>query len=419
MRTVLLILLLCASALTVRAQDSVTTLAGLAQTSGAVNGPGTNALFSNPAGIVADATGNLYVADSQNNVIRKITTNGVVSTFAGLFGVAGTANGIGTNAQFNSPSGLAFEPNGDLVVGDTGNCAIRQITPAGTVSTLAGTPGTIGFADGAAGSALFSSPLGIVVATNGTILVADADNQCIRALTGGTVSTFAGRPQIWGTTDGTGTNAQFNGPVGLALDARGNLFVSDANNDTIRQITTNGIVTTFAGLAGQDGSANGTVNSARFRSPAGLAFDQQGNLYVADSFNQTIRKISTNGLVTTASGTVGVSGLNDGLNGAGKFYNPYGLIVAANGSLLVADTYNQTIRVVLVPFQLAVQTAGNARTATISWAAVIGQTYQVQYQNTLTTAWSNLGAPLIATHLSLSIVDNPPGSLRVYRVLQP
>lgn len=414
------ILMLLTLAAALRAQDAVTTLAGQAQVSGAANGGGTNALFSDPAAIVADTNGNFYVADSRNHTIRKIMTNGMVTTFAGQLGVSGTANANGTSAQFNTPSGLAFDANGNLFVSDTGNNAIRKITPAGTVSTFAGIIGPGGFADGSAGSTLFNSPLGIAVAANGDVFVADSGNHCIREISGGTVSTFAGSPQVWGSTDATGTNAQFNGPVGLAFDTDGNLFVSDANNDTIRKITTNGIVTTFAGKAGTDGSADGTLNAARFRSPAELVFDQKGNLFVADSFNQTIREISTNGIVRTVSGAAGVYGANDGMNGAGKFYNPYGLAVAADGSLLVADTYNETLRVVLVPFKMSLQISGAAQTATISWDAVIGKNYQVQFKDDLSAAWFNLGAAVTATGLSLSATDNSTGAggLRVYRVLR-
>ena len=418
MKTRFTILLLCAFTLAVRAQDAVTTMAGMAQVSGATNGTGTNALFGDPAGIVADSTGNLFVADSLNDVIRKITTNGVVTTFAGLAGITGTADGTGSGARFNAPSGMAFGRNGNLYVSDTGNNTIRKITPAGVVSTFAGVAGNGGYADGTAGSALFNSPLGLAITTNGTVYVADSGNHCLRMVFGGNVTTFAGSPQVWGSANGAGTNAQFNGPVSVAFDARGNLFVSDANNDTIRKVTTNAIVTTFAGAPGQDGSADGPVAAARFRSPAGLAFDLQGNLFIADSFNQTLREISTNGSVTPVSGTAGISGPTDGINGAGKFFNPYGLVMAADGSLLVADTYNETIRQVLVPFKLSLSTGGTAHTTTISWATVIGQTYQVQSSSNLTAGWANLGAAMVATNLTLSITDSSAGASRLYRVLR-
>ncbi len=412
-------LLLFSFAAVLHAQDAVTTLAGQALVIGTANGTGTNALFSDPAAIVTDSGGNFFVADSQNDAIRKVTTNGIVTTFAGQIGVSGTADGTGTGAHFNAPSGLAFDGGGNLFVADTGNSTIRKITPAGAVSTFAGIAGSSGFADGAADSAQFSAPLGIAMSTNGDIFVADSGNHCIRRISRGTVSTFAGSPQIWGSADASGTNAQFNGPVGLAFDARGNLFVSDANNDTIRKITVNDVVTTFAGAAGADGAADGVAAAARFRSPAELVFDQKGNLFVADSFNQTIREISTNGIVCTVSGAAGISSTNDGVNGAGRFYNPYGLAVGADGSLVVADTYNELVRTVLVPFKLSLQVSGAAHNVTITWPAVVGKQYQVQFNDDLAAAWSNLGSLVTATSLDLSATDNATNGdkQRIYRVL--
>jgi DNA-binding beta-propeller fold protein YncE len=169
---------------------------------------------------------------------------------------------------------------------------------------------------------------------------------------------------------------------------------------------------------GQDGAADGDLSSACFRGPAELTFDKKGNLFVADSFNQTIRKIETNGVVSTASGEAGAFGATDGMNGAGKFFNPYGLAVGADGSLVVADAYNELVRVVLVPFKLSLQLSGAAHTATISWDAVIGKKYQAQCKADLAAAaWTNLGSAQTAAGFSLSATDDSATEMKVYRVL--
>jgi DNA-binding beta-propeller fold protein YncE len=232
------------------------------------------------------------------------------------------------------------------------------------------------------------------------------------------VSTFAGDPQVWGSTDGMGTNAQFNSPCGLAFDASGNLFVGDANNDTIRKITTNGLVTTFTGAAGQDGVTDGGLAAARFRCPAELAFDREGNLFVADSFNQTIREISVNGTVSTVSGWPGEPGAADGSNGVARFFNPYGVAVAPDGSLLVADTYNEVVRNLLVPFQLSLQIHSPTQTTLISWSSVINRQYQVQFKSTLSSAWTNLGPAVTATDLKSTVPENVSASMGAFRVLR-
>ncbi len=406
---------------TVVAQDIVTTLAGQALVSGISNGFGTNALFSDPAAITVDLKGNLYLADSQNHAIRKIDSKGVVSTLAGQLGMPGSREGTGVQAQFDTPCGIALDQHGTLFVSDTGNHTVRKITLDGVVTRLAGLAGQDGFANGDASTALFSSPLGLAVATNGTVFVSDCGNHLIRAISpGGTVTTLAGKPGVWGSDDGLGPAARFNGPVGLALDDQGNLFVSDSNNHTVRKVTPDGDVSTWAGIAGVDGCRNGDARTATFCNPAELAIDRKNNLFVTDSFNHVIRMISRDRKVSTVSGVVGSSGTADGVNGQARFFNPYGIGINPDGSLIVADAYNQLIRVVLPPFAMALQTSGTNGTAKVFWSSVIGKAYQVQYKNPVDSGgWLNLGAPVMAVGLTASQFDNSLGNTlqRIYRVV--
>jgi sugar lactone lactonase YvrE len=408
-----------ALALPLRAQDSVATLAGQVLISGSTNGSSTNALFNDPAAVVADPAGNLLVADSQNHAIRKITTHGLVTTLAGQLGVPGRGDETGAQARFDSPCGLAMDKDGTLFVSDTGNHTIRKITPTGAVATIAGRAGQSGFADGPSSAAMFNSPLGLAVAANGTIYVADSGNHLIRAISpGGFVTTLAGRAENWGSEDGSGTNARFNGPVGLALDEQENLFVADSNNHTIRKITPEGTVSTWAGVSGVDGCRDGDAQSARFCKPAELAMDRKNNLFVADSFNHLIRKIARDGKVSTVTGAAGSSGAADGINGQARLFNPYGLAIRPDGSLVVTDAYNELIRMVLVPFDLSIRATNDA--VTISWDGIIGKRYQVQYKRALdSSAWTNSGQPITAASPIVGQTDHNlgPGTQRIYRVI--
>ena len=400
------------------AQDSVTTLTGQPLVSGPSNGPVATALFNDPAALVADAAGNLFIADSRNHVIRKISTNGIVSTLAGQAGTAGSSDGTGA-ARFDTPTGIALAPNGDLYVSDTGNHTIRRVAPAGAVTTIAGIAGQSGFTDGVGATARLNSPLGLAVAADRTIFVADSGNHLVRAIAPDrTVTTLAGRAETWGTQDGTGGNARLNGPVGVAIDSGGEIFVSDSNNHAVRRITRAGIVTTWAGVPGVDGSADGERLAATFSKPAEIAFDHHRTLFVADSFNHLIRKISRDGKVSTVTGVAGVDGSADGSNGQARLFNPYGLAIHPDGSLIVSDTYNELIRIVLAPFSVAVHVSGDG--AAISWQSLIGKTYQPQYQNELSPEpWVDLGPPVTATSLNTSVSDNSPGleRRRIYRAI--
>ena len=303
------------------------------------------ALFQFPVGIAADGAGNLYVADTSGNTIDKISAGGLVSTLAGSTGVAGSQDGTGGGALFNQPGGVAVDGAGNVYVADTGNSTIRKITATGTVSTLAGSPSTRGSQDGSGSAATFSAPVGIAVDSAGNLYVADAFNATIRKITpAGVVSTMAGLAASRGDADGSGAAARFNYPSGVAVDAGGNVYVADTYNDTIRQISVAGAVTTVAGSAGISGATDLTGQSALFNQPCGVAVDGSGNVFVADTGNGTIRRIAPGGAVRTVAGIAGIAGWGDGAAGSALFNQPRGVVVDASGNVFVADTGNGTLR---------------------------------------------------------------------------
>lgn len=320
---------------------NVGTLAGSAP-SGYTEGTGTAAKFNNPRGMIIDGNGNLYIADKNNHCIRKITPQGVVSTFAGSSS-AGYADGAGTAAQFNKPYGLAIDKDSNIYVSDKGNHRIRKITPQGAVSTIIGS-GTAGLVNAAGTAAQFNSPSAIALDGNGNLFVVDTLNHCIRKVSPqGIVTTVAGSG-VAGYIDSTGTAAQFNKPVGITFDTAGNLYVTDEGNNNIRKITPQGVVTTLAGLS-VGGYVNGAGVTAQFNSPAFITIDNQGILYVADKSNNRIRQVTTNfGVVTTFAGGA-TAGYTDAVAESALFNGPTGIITDKNGVFYIAD--NDIIRKVV------------------------------------------------------------------------
>ena len=325
----------------------VTTLAGTAGSSGSTNGTGSAARFFFPTGVAVDGSGNVYVAESSNHTIRKVTSAGVVSTLAGSAGSSGSADGAGSAARFNYPFGVAVDGSGNVYVADSSNHTIRKVSSAGVVTTLAGTAlsGVSISADGAGSAAGFYSPHGVAVDSNGNVYVGDTANHTIRKVTpAGVVTTMAGTAGSSGSTDGTGSAARFSSPTGVAVDNTGNVYVADYGNNTIRKVTSSGVVTTLAGRADYVGSSDGIGISALFRSPIDVAVDAAGNVYVTDSGNHTIRKVTPSGVVTTFAGASRSSGSTDGTGSAARFNFPSGLAVDGAANVYVADTSNHTIR---------------------------------------------------------------------------
>jgi len=369
----------------ISAAGAVTTLAGTGGSAGSTDGSGAAARFNSPVAVAVDASGNVYVADLGNYTIRKITPAGLVSTIAGSPGQTGAADGAGANARFNGPEGLAVDPAGNLYVADTAGSSIRKISPAGDVSTfaslsnptgialdpagnlivscrngivrkvspvggvtfVAGDPNQIGTHDGNGSTVRFSALEGIALDAAGNAYVADRDNNAIRKITpDATVTTFVGASLTvsFGYVDATGPNARFGRLSDLAVDTAGNVFVADPDNHCVRKVTPAGAVTTYAGSPGNIGSADGAAAIATFVRPAGIAVDAAGNVYVADADYCVIRKISTAGIVSTIAGSALVRGSADGVGAAARFSGPCGLKVDAAGNVFVVDGLNNSVR---------------------------------------------------------------------------
>lgn len=306
--------------------------AGTPAGSGNLDGPGTAARFSMPYSVAVDSVGNVYVADQGNDAIRKIAPDGVVSTIA--------------NAGLHGPSGIAVDGTGTVYVADTVNHTIRKIGTDGVITILAGTTGSTGSADGTGSAARFFYPSAVAVDNAGLVFVADSVNQTIRKITpDGVVTTLAGLAGYYGASvDGTGSAARFGTPEGVAVDNAGNVYVGDTNGESIRKITYAGVVTTLAGSLGHGGSDDGTGSAARFSHPGGLGADAQGNVFVGDTYNGTVRKITAAGVVTTLAGHLTERGWSDGVGTTARFDNPKGTAVDSAGNVYLADYGTNTVR---------------------------------------------------------------------------
>ena len=319
--------------------------AGMPGGAGSVDGTGTAARFNRPNGVVVDSAGNLFVADRSNAIIRKISKTGVVTTFAGKPGIWGHADGTGSAALFNDPCGLVMGSGGVLYVADSQNQVIRKITSAGVVTTLAGKVGQAGNADGTGDAAQFFGPKGMTFATDGSLLVCDTNNRTLRKVTmAGVVTTLAGQAGVSGTADGSLSEARFHYPEGIARAADGTLYIADSGNCTIRKITPAGVVSTLAGKAGTYGAADGTGTAAEFDYPTSLIVRPNGVLWVADYYNGAIRQVTQAGEVTTIMGAMGQWQNVDGTGTAARFSGPHSMVADAAGAVYITDAGNYNIR---------------------------------------------------------------------------
>ncbi len=321
----------------------VTTIAG-SGIKGSENGFKNIAQFNWPTGVALLRDMDIYVADFGNNLIRKIGNDSYVSTYAGT-GNTGYRDGRSEQVMFKGPDNIDIDREGNIYVADADNYRIRKITPEGIVTTIAGS-GKMGFADGIGAKAQFAYPTGVAADSFDNLYIADRGSNSIRKIDkNGMVTTIAGNG-VPAYSDGIGKASHFNNPISVVLDNTAlNLFIADSGNNIIRKINlTTTRVTTFAGSKDRiPGYRDGKGSDAMFSWPTGLAIDVFGNLYVADSNNNRIRKISPEAVVSTIAGTT-IAGFRDGLGHYSQFNFPTGLYADKLGNIYVADSGNNRIR---------------------------------------------------------------------------
>ena len=411
-----------------------TTIAGLAGASGSSDGTNSDARFYFPAGIAVDGAGSLYVAEILNHTIRKIAlrgTNWVASTLAGLAGVAGSADGTNSDARFDHPNGVAVDGAGNVFVADHYNHTIRELSPVGTnwvVSTLAGLAGVRDHNDGTNSDARFYSPTGIAVDSTEHLYVTDTANFTIRQVaafgTNWVVSTPAGLALDYGFVDGTNDEARFDFPYGIAASSAGALYVADWGNHAIREMTRLGldwVVNTIAGLSGTMGSTDGAGRNAEFNFPNGIAVDTQGNLYVADQSNHTIRRITPpanrDWMVSTIAGLALQPGSADGTGSDARFNKPWGVAVDIAGNLYVADYGNHTIRKGLPPWGAipSLQILLSANEVVLSWPSS-ATNFVLETSGRLSGPWGPLTNGLTTNAESLVLTNRLETPAAFYRL---
>jgi sugar lactone lactonase YvrE len=334
-------------------------------------GPATNALLNNPEGVAVDGRGNVFIGDTFNHRIRKVGANGIVTTVAGggtnSYGGPSGYSGDGgpaTNAELNSPAGVALDSTGNLFIADSRNNRIRKVGTNGIITTIAGGALNMygeswGFAGdgGPATNAQMDSPLSVAVDSAGNLFIADSNNNRIREVKAadGRIITVAGNGTYGYSGDGgAAANAELNRPTGVAVDGTGNLFIVDNGNNRLRTMGTNGLITTVAGKGTGGGTGGigdgGAATNASLSSPMGVAVDSAGNLFIVDAENGRIREVDTNGIITTVAGNGFWKYSGDGgaaTNASFWFYNndyDSGVAVDSVGNLFIADTYNDCIR---------------------------------------------------------------------------
>lgn len=328
--------------------DSCHVLANLSPNTSGINRH-CPAKFYYPNGIAKDSQGNLYVSESGNHVIRKISPKGVVTLFAGRMGIRGHSDGKFDEARFQSPAGLAFDSEGNLYVADQGNDIVRKITPEGFVSTIAGLSETKGFSDGLGAEARFNAPMDVVVRKDLGIFVSDIGNNTVRLINlEGKVSTFLGSAGKKGSANGCAycnesKVGRFNGISGMGIGGE-TIYIADTYNYLIRKIKKNNDLLTISGTAASVGAVDGPADVANYKTPFDVTSNNKGTVFVLDSGNDLIRQIDTKGIVTTLK----LKSKNGGPD-VSKLHFPRSLLWSEPNILYLTDTTDQTVKKITLP----------------------------------------------------------------------
>lgn len=419
---ILSILLLSGTALF--GADAIAPVSGATGEADHQDGTGSGARFNDPMGLARDSQGNLYICDARNHVIRKVAPGGVATTLAGLPGESGAVNGVGAAARFNFPSDIAVAPGGVLYVADTGNHCIRMIAANGAVTTLAGDLGSaddisLSYGaitcvpvqlDGTGAAARFNGPSGITYAPAGHLYVSDTGNQIIRRVNlNGAVTAVAGKAGAWGSADGNGADARFNTPMGLCMGADGNLYIADSMNHAIRCMTPQGTVTTFAGNALEAGFKAGSRLQARFLEPTDVVAHPDGGFIICESFGNALFRLAADDNVSLFAG--------DPETGPKSLDHPNSAACDADGNVYVADTFNQEVRLIIEKFRSSIERIDGTNQFTLTWDSLPGRSYQIQILGN--EGWVNASpAPTLANAEETSVTFPMPNEkVGIYRIL--
>lgn len=341
----------------VDSNNIITTFAGNGtQNFGGDNGPALTAQMLRTTSVASDGAGNFYVTDNDNNRIRLVSSStGWITTIVGGTGGFGGDNGPATSALINSPDAVTLDSAGNIYFSDSSNQRVRRISTAGIITTVAGN-GTAGYSGdgGLATGANLRGPRALAFDGAGNLLIADSGNHCIRRVsTSGVITTVAGTGTAGFSGDnGPAASAQLNNPRGVLADGAGNIYISDTNNQRVRKVNSSGVITTFAGIGVPAGFAgdNGPATSARLSGPRGMVMDSSGNLYIAESSGHRVRRVTPAGTISTiaGNGTLGFSG-DEGLATNAQLNEPFTLALDSASHLFIADSSNNRVRRVTLP----------------------------------------------------------------------